>query len=845
VHTNTVKLLLKLLLILFVLLAGIYSASPLWLPYFVARQLPPGWQLEQLKSGYPGPAGIHFDLLRVKGELGVTGLTLSASDISFGYEGLKTDIGLVTLDVFMRAGEKTAAAPFTLEDLSLPVTTLTGKFPQLSVSQMRVVFHYPAGIQTGTSTPAQSVVLDFDAFELVPGTDNSFQLATHVSFEDSLRITGQLEVDVSPNLISAYIRFPSAADSSPWLAVEIKQEDLSANATTRIDAVLNADLANRDWLDSVLARSTGQVLTQMGGKLELQANFAGQNLQSIEHLSLTSENLRLVSDSGTLDLNTELLASREGEIIAVNLPVPVKIQYQGKTAWLDELLNSTFPGLQLTPRNEAKISSELASSSRFRFLPGTHPSISFEGDLKFDLDSNSEHFKLQSTGLLIELGDLNEPESTIANGSVTVDWKLDAPIVYTSDDLQLTADKLSIAAELVSQGGKLISNGGGTLLKAHINPLAVSAEQIDMTWQQLDLDKLTGKLGTHTQGFSAEFDNETWTGFDFDINYTLLSKSDVNGSGNVKFASGPQLPIEFAGNTEAQKWNIKLLPTTIKLVRLRELLSVAHYELPDVIKLADGDIELQGDVWVDDEVSAKLLINGHEMHASIHESIAREASFTFNTGYDRRPWANGPVSIEAFELAGGIDVSHTRFEFELESTEIYGLKNLYAEVFDGQLNLESLNFSGNKIAETTLELSHIGLGLLLAYADIDGLAGTGFLDISLPVGSDETGFHVKNGTFRAIGPGQLAYKNQVLGSSNIGLQAMENFQYKDLTGTLNYQSDGTYLITIHLDGKNPDLYGGHPVVFNLNINGSLPALFEAMFITGSFEESILKEIKSR
>ena len=55
--------------------------------------------------------------------------------------------------------------------------------------------------------------------------------------------------------------------------------------------------------------------------------------------------------------------------------------------------------------------------------------------------------------------------------------------------------------------------------------------------------------------------------------------------------------------------------------------------------------------------------------------------------------------------------------------------------------------------------------------------------------------------------------------------------------------DGAYKITIRLEGKNPDLYGGHPIVFNLNIGGSLPELFEAMFITGSFEESILKQIK--
>ncbi len=74
------------------------------------------------------------------------------------------------------------------------------------------------------------------------------------------------------------------------------------------------------------------------------------------------------------------------------------------------------------------------------------------------------------------------------------------------------------------------------------------------------------------------------------------------------------------------------------------------------------------------------------------------------------------------------------------------------------------------------------------------------------------------------------------------MQALENFHYQDLSGTLDYQSDGTYKMAIRLEGANPDLYDGHPIVFNLNISGSLPELFEALFITGNFEESILKQI---
>jgi len=311
------------------------------------------------------------------------------------------------------------------------------------------------------------------------------------------------------------------------------------------------------------------------------------------------------------------------------------------------------------------------------------------------------------------------------------------------------------------------------------------------------------------------------------------------------FASGPELPLEFSGNTQSMRWDIKLAPATIQLTKLTSLLSLAGVQLPAAVKLTDGYLDLAGDIRIADEITAKMRIGGHDMAASLHNSRVSGASFKLDAGYDRGLWVKGPLSIQALELAGDIDVKDIRAELNVGNTEQFEFKDLYAEVFDGQLEVASLRYADREIADTTARLSHINLEKLLAYADIDGLQGSGFLDITLPVGSDQTGLHVKNGIFASTGGGRLAYTKEGLAGSNIGLQALENFQFEDLSGTLNYQSDGTYLMGIRLEGNNPDLYAGHPVAFNLNINGSLPALFEAMFMTGSFEESVLKQIRSQ
>ncbi len=222
-----------------------------------------------------------------------------------------------------------------------------------------------------------------------------------------------------------------------------------------------------------------------------------------------------------------------------------------------------------------------------------------------------------------------------------------------------------------------------------------------------------GIISIKTQGFATEYEGETWAGFDFDVTLTLSGDADVNGAGTVKFDTGPEMPIDFAGNTQAGQWNITLPPATIKLTQLGSLLRVAHFELPASIKLTDGHIGLQGTVMVDDTMTAKMTITGYEMGASMLESSARKASFTLNTSYGNTISADGPVSIEDVELAGGIDVKNISTELKLENMETFGLKNLSAEVFDGQLTLGNLRYSQNRIEDTTLELTHINLGRLL------------------------------------------------------------------------------------------------------------------------------------
>ena len=101
---------------------------------------------------------------------------------------------------------------------------------------------------------------------------------------------------------------------------------------------------------------------------------------------------------------------------------------------------------------------------------------------------------------------------------------------------------------LTLDNGNLISTGKGRMIGAQTKSPVASTTGLDITWQNLDLLNLTGNLSTRTQGFSTDFDGETWTGFDFDNTYDLLGNDEIKGSGNLKFSDGPELSYDFTGN---------------------------------------------------------------------------------------------------------------------------------------------------------------------------------------------------------------------------------------------------------------------------------------------------------
>jgi hypothetical protein len=123
---------------------------------------------------------------------------------------------------------------------------------------------------------------------------------------------------------------------------------------------------------------------------------------------------------------------------------------------------------------------------------------------------------------------------------------------------------------------------------------------------------------------------------------------------------------------------------------------------------------------------------------------------------------------------------------------------------------------------------------ILAWADVGGLAGEGLVDGEVRAVLDEQGAlrfeegrflaRPEGGWIRYRPPGQAPISLEAPQGLDLARAALQNFRYQTLRGDLEGAAAGDMHISLQLQGANPDLYEGHPVLLDLNLNGPLLGL---------------------
>lgn len=330
-----------------------------------------------------------------------------------------------------------------------------------------------------------------------------------------------------------------------------------------------------------------------------------------------------------------------------------------------------------------------------------------------------------------------------------------------------------------------------------------------------------------------------------DGDYATFSNGRIEGQGELLFAGDIRTPVRFSGGLNSGDWVIDILPSQLSLGQAVKALEIALGTIPGQIELGDGTIDIEGSLSLGNAVQGELNIRGKALSFSLGQSTVEGVDFDISGILNETLSGKGWFSIERIGLAAGLDLFQARVSVSLMTPDTIELNDLQAGFFGGQLSTDYLRLSPQGLSDTQIEMTDIDLGKVLEYIDVGGLKGTGKLAISLPAGSQGSSLYIRNGVFRANGPGILSYSGSLSATpaENIGLSALENFHYSELDGTIDYNPDGSYQLMVHLAGSNPDLYDGYPIALKLNISGMLPEAFEVLFLTGDFDQAILNRIR--
>jgi hypothetical protein len=196
------------------------------------------------------------------------------------------------------------------------------------------------------------------------------------------------------------------------------------------------------------------------------------------------------------------------------------------------------------------------------------------------------------------------------------------------------------------------------------------------------------------------------------------------------------------------------------------------------------------------------------------------------------PW---PVStapgqeIAIEQILAGLPMSNALLRFELDAP-VMRIAEGRLDMAGGRASIAPTDINMTAAGQRmTLKIDQLSVSELFKVAGVAGLSGEGTISGQAPITLFPNGIIIDKASFAAEAPGVLRYDaaqapgalSSAGDSVGLALQALSDFQYKELVVTLDRRLTGDTDLGLHISGSNPSFYNGYPVEFNLNLSGKL------------------------
>ena len=806
---------------LLLLIAGILLAYPLWNTWLINTYLPSGVILKEIDSDYPGFEQIFVNKLL----LDVDGIDVAVNNLQFKYDLSLIELETITLQLSKPQEEESESSPsFNLENL---------KLPELNFE----IFNFLEKLQSVK-------IKHLTFFE----QKNTYQFSDF-SFDDKK----VKKLNVKLEKISNHFENDSLLNL--FLSLNLKAKKIGVRLVQNKDVLLSFDYHKKK-------KQTA---------LTLQANFRRlrllfPNLFSsipIETREFTTLNLVENNEDNTskLELETTLLAQKATTKLEQELAIPINIT---ATSNLNKNLNAninikanilnnfSFMGEQnklsfepIVVDLDTQISQIDSANDSFDFqIKNTTLNLSSS---RLDFHSNNselsiEHYKLNSIlqDLTINLNSLNQAE-----------WRINSNLVaekLTTQHNQNTTVESKIAIDIkLDKSDKWRANGKLQLAELEINnPSFALNGLLSIDFKEILSDFNNGEisinLDTHTNRL---------TDMDFDSlnleSKLSLNKESIKGSGNLLINEQNLTPFSVQFDKESLDFSLDLQKKLLANQIFNHFLNKIGKQNKLPLEILEGKSIHSGKFVLADKSQINSQLKIEEMLFQFGENEIQGLSVEHKlTSIDPLQFESD-INIEKIDFSSGLSVDNLSAKINSQSTDNILVKNVHAQLLEGELLAHELKFFSSGLEESVIQLEKISLTELIFFMDVEGLYGEGQLNLSLPLSMKAGSPAVKNGTFVSEAEGIIKYSNgepDPQEEENIALQALRNFHYRSLDGTISYNRNGKYHIKLHLVGSNPDLYDGYPIDFVLHLRGELTGVFRSLFLTGNFEDAVMQQVKT-
>ena len=224
------------------------------------------------------------------------------------------------------------------------------------------------------------------------------------------------------------------------------------------------------------------------------------------------------------------------------------------------------------------------------------------------------------------------------------------------------------------------------------------------------------------------------------------------------------------------------------------------------------------------------------------------------------PQSQGRQTLTVDKFDPGFPLENGVIEFEMipDGVKVYSAR---WPLGDGFFSLDPFEWLySNEVNRVVMRIENVSIGEFLKDVGDGALTATGDIEGTLPIVMSGIDVRVENGELWVKDGGVIQYKSKQLDSisdldgtneravaamragnyRDAAFEALKNFEYQELRVKIDGALDGPIDVFLKADGKNEDVLGGQPFLFNINLQGELLNILRSFNTNAQIKSELLR-----